>query len=67
MPAMSPSREDIIHGAMIRAGLCAARGLPKSQACAPPGCPDHCEDILRMVCRADVQHLPAEDTEGGVE
>ncbi len=31
-------REDVIHAAMIRAGLCAARGLSESQACHPPGC-----------------------------
>lgn len=37
MPAMSPSREDIIHSAMIRAALCSARGLSESQACHPPG------------------------------
>lgn len=58
MPTMSPSREDIIHCAMIRAGLCAARGLPESQACHPPGC---------RVCGADVRHLAANDTEGGIE
>ena len=32
------TREDVIHAAMIRAGLCAARGLSESQACHPPGC-----------------------------
>ena len=32
-------REDVVHAAMIRAGLCAARGLSESQACHPPGCP----------------------------
>ncbi len=31
-------REDVIHAAMIRSGLCAARGLSESQACHPPGC-----------------------------
>lgn len=80
MPTMSPSREDIIHCAMIRAGLCAARGLPESQACHPPGCrvcgavdaPD-CEQcrppVSPCVCRAgaDVRHLPTDDTEGGLE
>lgn len=32
------TREDVIHAAMIRAGMCAARGLAESQACHPPGC-----------------------------
>lgn len=31
------TREDVIHAAMIRAGMCAARGLSESQACHPPG------------------------------
>lgn len=38
MPAMSPSREDIIHTAMIRAAFCVSRSLSLSQACTPPGC-----------------------------
>lgn len=32
------TREDVIHAAMIRSGMCAARGLSESQACHPPGC-----------------------------
>jgi len=31
------TRDDVVKAAEIRAQLCAARGLPESQACHPPG------------------------------
>lgn len=54
-------REDVIHAAGIRAMLCAARGLSESQACHPPGCPQHVEATLAaLVVRGE-----CDDTEGG--
>lgn len=72
-------REDIVHAAMIRAGLCAARGLTPSQACSV-GCqtcgvidasPERCEQCTGTHSAvgdtaSPVAHIgPSEDTEGG--
>lgn len=59
-------RDDILAAAAIRAMLCASRGLSQSQACHPPGCEMCSPPISPCVC-ADVRHMPADDSEGGVE
>lgn len=57
-------RDDILASAMIRAALCAARGLAESQACHPPGCPGHFVDANnkvgtpRLAASCDQSHIP---------
>ena len=75
-PTATHTREDVIHAAMIRAGMCAARGLSESQACHPPGC---APSLLLAGHAAGFAQAPAsapalgfflmesDDTEGGAE
>ena len=61
-PTATHTREDVIHAAMIRAGMCAARGLSESQACHPPGC---APSLLAAGVTASVSPAPRNTREPG--